>query len=618
MYLSFLGTSLLSYRSATETAILCDHYQLPEDICRITEFGSTDEVISMYKKNLKVRNIYNKTHNNSSEQMQFNSRMVVDAEEHEYEQDTTVLNDYIQVTSRNYSSRNSNGSSSSSTSTSIRTERIQSLLKPVVMDDAADIEKCQKDRQKFINAIHGHTKSSKKKSSTSINGGDKDNHRHSSSTDQTSSAVVTETLLDLPVTSTSTSNGTALATTSAAALDITNTSLATLEPLQEELPGDVPDYDMDTFDPEAGDEMEVEENFELVNVKAKEKHRGLSKREGRKKRKEILLAIATAKAAKRESTTESTVSVPVPAAATTTITSPAPHSAIPADNSSALQTPLVNNYVITTPHTNNPSPAYFVDISEDSQLSAPPIEPEQSSELRDMAVAMAESVSDAYPTSTTKSYSATGRSNSSDAYDVIDLVSSDDEDDVAPSKVNNTTSRINTSTSKSPLLSSTPLQHASISSTSKPNLTTSHTTKPAATITTTVTYTTTSGTSSAVADFFKPKPSSAIKKRPFHTFDSEIDTDDSGTDDEINTGVKRQRLSSNKTAKSGTSSGKTKNKGVKDNMVWEKETLQVEEAEKKRLRALASYKHFKDDGNLIFTCFLFVLYNASIQLWTIS
>eukprot|EP01032_Pedospumella_encystans_P011253 gene11253-13095_t len=583
--------------SATETAILCDHYQLPEDICRITEFGSTDEVISMYKKNLKARNTYNKTHNNSSEQMQFNTRMVLDAEEHEYEQDTSVLNDYIQVTSRSNTSSSSNGNSIS-TSTNVRTERIQSLLKPVIKDDTADIEKCQKERQKFINAIHGHTKGSKKKSSTSINGGDKDNHRNSSSTEQTSNAGVMESLLDLPVTSTSTSNDTASTTTAASVQDVTNT----LVPLQEVLLEELPDPDMDAFD--AGEEMEIEENNETEPLKGKEKHRGLSKREGRKKRKDILKAIAISKAAKQDSTTESTVSVPVLVAATTTITSPAPHSSIPGDNSSKLQTPTVNNYVITTPHTNNPSPAYFVDISEDSQLSAPPqIEPEQSSELRDMAVAMAESVNDAYPTSANKAYPATGRSNSSDAYDVIDLVSSDDEDDVVISKTTNTVSRSNTSASKALLLFSTPLEHASISATTKPLVakqsthpTSSHTTKPAHTITTTNTYTTTSGTSSAVADFFKPKPSSAIKKRPFHTLDSEFDTDDSATDDENNTGIKRQRLSSNKTAKSGTSSGKSKSKSAKDNMVWEKETLQVEEAEKKRLRALASYKHFKDDG----------------------
>ena len=567
----------------------------------------------MYKKTVKIRNTYNKTHNNSSEQMRFNTREMFDAEEDELGRDTAVLNDYIQVTSRNNTRSNNNGSSSSS-STSVRTERIQSLLKPVLKDDSADIEQCQKDRQKFINAINGHTKSGKKKSSTTINGGDKDNHRHSSSTEQMSIAGVMETLLDLPVTRTSASNATALATNSSSVQDVTNT----LAPLQEGLLEDLPNYDVDNCDPDAGEEMEMDENNETEPAKGKEKHRGLSKREGRKKRKEILLAIATAKAAKQESTAENAVSVPVPVpvpvAATTAITSPVPHSSIPADNNSALQTPLVNNYVITTPHTNNPSPAYFVDISEDSQLSAPPIDPEQSSELRDMAVAMAESVNDAYPTSTRKSYFATGRSNSRDAYDVIDLVSSDDEADVTPRKIPNTTSRSNTSTTKPLILSSTPLEHASISSTTtksfaakqSTNPTSSHTTKPAPSFTTAGTYTTTSGTSSAVADFFKPKPSSAIKKRPFHTLDSDIDTDDSGTEDENNTGIKRQRLSSNKTAKSGTSSGKGKNKGAKDNMVWEKETLQVEEAEKKRLRALASYKHFKDDGKCVWSRVYFI------------
>jgi hypothetical protein len=147
-----------SIRRSVDQAVLCERYGLDSDICRVTDFGSTDEVFAVYQKYASNASGDNKGKKrgvgesaaaaagsgNISQRAKLSTRLIQAAVEEEEEDFERTLADYFSASATDASSTKTSSKSKE------RQSKIQALLAPVVVTNGYDEDKILQERRSFV------------------------------------------------------------------------------------------------------------------------------------------------------------------------------------------------------------------------------------------------------------------------------------------------------------------------------------------------------------------------------------------------------------------------------------------------------------------------------------
>lgn len=183
-------------RSATTSLILCQHYQLNDDYCQVTEFGSTAEVLSTYNSTRKAHNKQRaKSGFGEKHEERFTIQQLRDAEDCEERTDNYLLQEYF-----------SNEKTQTKDNTHIctictqkpcvcisKSDQIRKRLQPVIKNDAEDEEKGLKERLKSVKFVMGKRKRSAEEERRRLA---RHTERHGSAKSCTTTTITTAGLLE--------------------------------------------------------------------------------------------------------------------------------------------------------------------------------------------------------------------------------------------------------------------------------------------------------------------------------------------------------------------------------------------------------------------------------------
>jgi hypothetical protein len=155
-----------------QSAVICERYGLNEGFSRVTDFGTTEEVLGAYDHALQEHNARSKATAQPKRAPRISRRQLRDAEETEAQSDTRLLDELFfgadkstgtlgkrKLTCTCAKATNGDGTAQPCTCSAgsggpqeSQRERIQRMLQPIRKSDVDDDLECQKERRRFVEA----------------------------------------------------------------------------------------------------------------------------------------------------------------------------------------------------------------------------------------------------------------------------------------------------------------------------------------------------------------------------------------------------------------------------------------------------------------------------------
>jgi hypothetical protein len=152
-----------------QSAVICERYGLNEGFSRVTDFGTTEEVLGAYDHALQEHNARSKATAQPKRAPRISRRQLRDAEETEAQSDTRLLDELFigadkgagtlgkrKLTCTCARATDGGGTVQPCTCSAgpaeSQRERIQRLLQPIRKNDVDDDLECQKERRRFVEA----------------------------------------------------------------------------------------------------------------------------------------------------------------------------------------------------------------------------------------------------------------------------------------------------------------------------------------------------------------------------------------------------------------------------------------------------------------------------------
>jgi hypothetical protein len=155
-----------------QSAVICERYGLNEGFSRVTDFGTTEEVLGAYDHALQEHNARSKATAQPKRAPRISRRQLRDAEETEAQSDSRLLDELFigadkstgtlgkrkltctcaRATDGGGTAQPCTCSAGSGGSQESQRERIQRMLQPIRKSDVDDDLECQKERRRFVEA----------------------------------------------------------------------------------------------------------------------------------------------------------------------------------------------------------------------------------------------------------------------------------------------------------------------------------------------------------------------------------------------------------------------------------------------------------------------------------
>jgi hypothetical protein len=183
-----------------QSAVICERYGLNEGFSRVTDFGTTEEVLGAYDHALQEHNARAKATAQPKRAPRISRRQLRDAEETEAQSDTRLLDELFIGADKSTGTlgkrkltctcaRATDGggtvqpctcSAGSGGPQESQRERIQRMLQPIRKSDVDDDLECQKERRRFVEAAM-HVKLRRSEEETRRRTGKKSKDKHPNS-----------------------------------------------------------------------------------------------------------------------------------------------------------------------------------------------------------------------------------------------------------------------------------------------------------------------------------------------------------------------------------------------------------------------------------------------------
>jgi hypothetical protein len=183
-----------------QSAVICERYGLNEGFSRVTDFGTTEEVLGAYDHALQEHNARSRATAQPKRAPRISRRQLRDAEETEAQSDTRLLDELFIGADKSTGTlgkrkltctcaRATDGggtvqpctcSAGSDGPQESQRERIQRMLQPIRKNDVDDDLECQKERRRFVEAAM-HVKLRRSEEETRRRAGKKSKDKHPNS-----------------------------------------------------------------------------------------------------------------------------------------------------------------------------------------------------------------------------------------------------------------------------------------------------------------------------------------------------------------------------------------------------------------------------------------------------